>query len=99
MATTTVSEIKKTEKMTKSAWDLQKTLGDLSVWRTWGLKTLEGFRAELKTAQTSRRLPTEDVVNMALVMAKMDEIIREMKALDSPLHKATGQRIRKDRKG
>ena len=96
--TTSASEIKKTEKMTKSAWDLQKTLGDLNIWRTWGLKTLEGYRAEMKTLQDSRRLPTEDVANMTLVIVKLDALIKELKALDSPLHRATGQRIRKERR-
>lgn len=97
--TTTTAATDDNNRMTKEAWDLQKTLGEMSTWRTWGVKTLEAFRAELKELQSRRRMPTEDIGNITLVLAKVDETLKAMKEMDGPLHKATGQRIRKNRKG
>lgn len=87
-----------TVRMTKDSWDLQQTLNELAVWRTWSEKTLNEFQASLKNLQGRRRLPADDVGNITLVMTKIAEILKVSKELDSPLHKATGQRIRKSRK-
>lgn len=85
-------------RMSRTSWELQKSLGELKTWLVWSQKTLEGFNEDLTKRRTGvPRLPSEDVANVAVVSAEIDKILKAMKGLDSPLHKARQTRIRESK--
>lgn len=84
-------------KMTRASWELQRTLEELRLWQTWANETMENFREDLTRIKRLPRLPVEDAGNLAVIDEKLRESLKAMKALDAPLFRATGQRIRKSK--
>lgn len=87
-------EQKPAERMSRASWDAQKVFGELATWNTWAMKTLAEFSKELERLRTQRGLPVDDVSNLAVVKAGVDEVTKTIKKMDPAMYRATKGRVR-----
>jgi hypothetical protein len=83
-----------TVRLTRNAWETQRLLGDLNTWRTWAIKSLESYKNDLNALAVRGRMDHLDISNSVRVAMSIEEALKVLKAMDSPMHTATAKRIR-----
>jgi hypothetical protein len=85
------------DNMTRQAWKAQKTIREISEWRTWVERSTDEFLLELARHAEAKELPRPDVENLALLREQLLALKKSLRPLEKGIDKSTGQRIRRTR--